>query len=233
MRLFAIALITVLVSAPHCTSAQSLQLPTYTFFGVSTTVMVPDNGAAFLGGINRAASGRNEFGVPGLALPGLQSRSIGQDMSASNVWTTVTIHDFDAMDQAILNSPSPTGFAGLDTRGWNAFAGLPPVPRSTKAPELAAVNLAGNWRANGPPAAAGSKVAAEEKDREARRAARSSEAEAYFAQGRQAEADGKPGVAKIYYQMAARRASGDLKPQIQARLDAISGRTTVLAKNSP
>ena len=66
----------------------------------------------------------------------------------------------------------------------------------------------------------------------ARRATRSAEAESYFSQGRQAETDGKPGVAKIYYQMAARRASGDLKQQVQARLDALGGRTTALAKNS-
>ena len=48
-----------------------------------------------------AATGRNEFDVPGLAFPGFQNRSIGQDMSASNIWATATIHDFDAMDQAI------------------------------------------------------------------------------------------------------------------------------------
>ena len=81
--------------------------------------------------------------------------------------------------------------------------------------------------------APGSKVAAEERTARARRATRSAEAESYFAQARQAETDGKPGVAKIYYQMAARRASGDFKQQIQARLDALSGRSTALAKNSP
>ncbi len=95
-----------------------------------------------------------------------------------------------------------------------------------------AVNLAGIGAATRTPAPAGSHVAAEEKDRDARRATRSAEAESYFARGQKAESDGKPSVAKIYYQMAARRASGDLKQQVQARLDAISGRTTALAKNS-
>ena len=46
-------------------SAQTIQLPTFHMAGVSTTVMVPDGGAAFLGGINSASDGRSEFGVPG------------------------------------------------------------------------------------------------------------------------------------------------------------------------
>jgi hypothetical protein len=33
--------------------------------------------------------------------------------------------------------------------------------------------------------------------------------------------------------MAVRRATGELKQLVQARLDAVSGRTTALAKNTP
>jgi hypothetical protein len=39
--------------------------------------------------------------------------------------------------------------------------------------------------------------------------------------GRNAEAKGKPNVAKVYYQMAARRASGELRQRILTRLDAL------------
>ncbi len=78
-----------------------------------------------------------------------------------------------------------------------------------------------------------SDVAAEQASRANRQAARADEADSFFARGQQAEADGKPNVAKIYYQMAARRATGDLKQQVQARLEAVSGRTTALAKNTP
>ena len=99
-----------------------------------------------MGGINRASTGRNEFGVPGLAFPGFQKRSIGQDMSASNVWATATIHDFDAMDQAILNSPSPNDFANAGASRWNTNLNLPAVPRLAPAIQLDEVNLAGNWR---------------------------------------------------------------------------------------
>jgi len=49
-----------------------------------------------------------------------------------------------------------------------------------------------------------------------------SDAMGYWQRGQNAEASGKPGVAKIYYQMALRRASGPLKDQILARLQALS-----------
>src|SRR5208337_775570 len=86
--------------------AVSVQLPTFSFATVGTTVMVPDQGSAFLGGIDRSSAGRNEFGVPGITLPGFQNRSIGQTQSATSFRVTATIHDFDAMDQALLNAPS-------------------------------------------------------------------------------------------------------------------------------
>jgi general secretion pathway protein D len=44
----------------------TIQLPTFAFTTVSTTVSVPDGGTVLLGGIKRLREGRNEFGVPGL-----------------------------------------------------------------------------------------------------------------------------------------------------------------------
>ncbi|MGO8688451.1 MAG: hypothetical protein ACLQLG_02370 [Thermoguttaceae bacterium] len=43
---------------------------------------------------------------------------------------------------------------------------------------------------------------------------------------RTAEEEGKPGVAKIYYQMVVKRASGDLKSQARDRLEALRTSTT-------
>ena len=51
--------------------------------------------------------------------------------------------------------------------------------------------------------------------------AENGEGTALLERGRTAEEDGKPQVAKIYYQMAVKRASGDLKEQAQSRLDAV------------
>ncbi len=209
----------------------SLQLPTFSFAGVGTTVMVPDGGAAFLGGINRASDGRTEYGVPGLPFPGFQNRGIGQDRSAMNFWVTATIHDFDAMDQALLSTPSPDGVA----RTYPGMShGLPETASAvaTRTFRRNPVNLAGNWRVEPDPPPPVSNVAAEQANRAVRQATRAEEAGSFFAHGQQAEADGKPNVAKIYYQMAVRRATGDLKQQAQARLDVLSGRTTALAKNA-
>ena len=43
-------------------------------------------------------------------------------------------------------------------------------------------------------------------------------AQQYFDKAQKAESDGKPGVAKIYYRMAAKRASGEFLSRIQTRL---------------
>jgi len=42
----------------------TVQLPTFSFVTVTTTVSVPDGGTVLLGGIKRLSEGRNEFGVP-------------------------------------------------------------------------------------------------------------------------------------------------------------------------
>jgi len=45
-------------------SGTTVQLPTFSFVTVTTTVSVPDGGTVLLGGIKRLSEGRNEFGVP-------------------------------------------------------------------------------------------------------------------------------------------------------------------------
>ncbi len=42
----------------------TVQLPTFSYVQVTTTVSVPDGGTVLLGGIKRLSEGRNEFGVP-------------------------------------------------------------------------------------------------------------------------------------------------------------------------
>jgi general secretion pathway protein D len=42
----------------------TVQLPSFSFITVTTTVSVPDGGTVLLGGIKRLSEGRNEFGVP-------------------------------------------------------------------------------------------------------------------------------------------------------------------------
>jgi hypothetical protein len=94
--------------------------------------------------------------------------------------------------------------------------------------------LAGNWL----PRSGQQPPAEDAAQAEARRVAheniRSDEAERFFAQARQAEADGKLNVARIYYQMAARRATGELKEQALARIEKIQGAAaTKLVQSRP
>lgn len=49
------------------TEGTTVQLPTFSFTTVSTTVSVPDGGTVLLGGIKRLKEGRNEAGVPMLS----------------------------------------------------------------------------------------------------------------------------------------------------------------------
>jgi hypothetical protein len=211
------------IPAVQCAAQGTVvQLPTYSFTGVSTTVNVPDGGSAYLGGINRASDGSSAFGAPVLGkLPfvgrGFRNQSIGSDRSASSFRVTATIHDFEAMDEALLNSASSSLSSASPQRRLAdtpaAIAGRTLQPRTP--------NLAGNWQAK--PAAPGAAKTLNASDERARRASREQtreeEAENLFARGQKAEADGKPGLAKSYYQMVSRRSQGALKHQALARLE--------------
>jgi hypothetical protein len=240
MRRQAITIIVLALAmalAAATVSAQSVQLPTFSFATVGTTVVVPDGGSAFLGGINRAETGRSEFGTPMLdKIPFLsrpfKNTGIGQTRNASSFHVTAKIHDFDAMEEALLGVP-PSQFTSSnlirpgDTK--LAIAGQALQPRNPAA-------LAGAWapRNDAVAAAAGSlNLADEQSRRAAQQQTRSDEAERFFERARQAEADGKPSVARIYYQMVARRASGELKSQAMARLGAISGASSGVAQAAP
>jgi general secretion pathway protein D len=53
--------------ASNSSSGTTVQLPTFSYVSVTTTVSVPDGGTVLLGGIKRLSEGRNEFGVPMLS----------------------------------------------------------------------------------------------------------------------------------------------------------------------
>ncbi len=52
------------ISTSRSSQGTTVQLPTFSFVTVTTTVSVPDGGTVLLGGIKRLSEGRNEFGVP-------------------------------------------------------------------------------------------------------------------------------------------------------------------------
>ena len=203
----ALTLLAFTVTSVHAQNA--VQLPTLSSFRTGTTISVPDRGSVFTGGINRAADGRSEFGTP--LLP-FRNRSMGSQRSASSVWTSVYIHDFEAMDEALLGqargssyrapAPRPLGPSSL-------VSGTQRSPRETQPPRIA----------SGPSTKSVAQLRAE---RAGEQQTRIAEAERLFERGKAAEAKGKPNVARIYYQQASRRAQGEFKEQILAQLRLVS-----------
>jgi hypothetical protein len=199
-----------------CGQGIAVQLPRCSYFTVKTTVSVPDRGSAYLGGVNRAASGVNQFGAP---LVPFGNRAAGSERSASNAWVSATIHDFEAMDRYLLSQPTASYPNGL----------LSSTP--SRAGKGAGAAMARDVAAECPAASVAELRARRLEEAEAR----GKEFREFFDGGRAAEAAGKANVAKIYYQMAARRADGPLKAEILARLDLLGSAapTAKIAQNGP
>jgi hypothetical protein len=182
--------------------AQAVQLPSFHFFTVSTTVSVPDRGAAYLGGVRRGASGRVGRGVPFLSkAPGLgrlgRNDALGASLSTGDVSVTATIIDHDELDEAVLSE-------ARKRRGAAAAVDATPREAAVASPVPSSAPVAS--------------VAELRRQNEVKDAAQQEEALALVAKGRQAEAAGKLNVAKIYYQMAARRADEALRRRIDQHL---------------
>ncbi len=208
---FIVAALAAGASPAAAQRANAVQLPTFSFFSVDTTVSVPDRGSASLGGISSSQAGSNQFGAP---LVPFGNRSIGSSSRVAGASVTATIHDFEAMDTALLGETAASFLAHhRPVEADGALEGHAPAA------------LAGHWLPAAQEAAADPAVtaAALAARRVALRQTRADEAENFFVRGQAAETDGKTGIARIYYQMAARRASGSLKEQAIARLQGLQG----------
>lgn len=209
----------------------AVQLPTFSYFSTGTTVTVPDRGRAYLGGVSRAATGRNEFGLPMLPLRPFRNSGIGREMSASGVHVTATIHDFEAIDQYLLSQPTAFSRSLGSGRPRTALA-------AGRRPRAGNPTYGASWNKSAVAQAARHSAASVAEARAARvrqQRQRGAEAAEFFRQGRKAEAAGKMGAARIFYQMAARRATGELKQQVAHRLAAVARPpdTSKIAHNRP
>jgi hypothetical protein len=209
--------------APAQPQATAVQLPTFSMFTTSTTVSVPDRGNVLLGGINRAASGRNEFGTPILGKLPYGNRlfknvGIGSERSASQMRVSAYIHDFDAMEEALMSQPTGRAVSSYQPQSRSQAAALAHtlLPRDN-------AGLVSTWQPSLPdPARQPTMSLTDARTRRlAKEQTRASEAVDFYQRGERAEAEGKLGVAKIYYQMAARRAEGPFADRVAAKLDAI------------
>jgi len=92
--------------AQNAFAQQTVQQPVVEQFSVGSVVSVPDQGRMLLGGISSAGSSQKDFGP----LPwGTLS---GRSASHSSLDVGVFIHDFEAMDAALLAQPTRRSQAG-------------------------------------------------------------------------------------------------------------------------
>jgi hypothetical protein len=187
MLLFRAVLMLSLVALACAQAAgQAVQLPTFSFFSVSTSISVPDSGGAYQGGFSRARYGQNAVGLPGTPA----ARAIAHGLQTGQSSVTATIIDHQELDSA----PPQAGLGAVSP------AASPEARRFAEARRSSAGNLPGS-------------VADAHRLRAAEALARQKEAKQLLEQGRAAEAAGKTAVARIYYSNAAKRAEGALRDE--------------------
>ncbi len=203
-----------LLLAPSASAArgQVWQSPSLDQFSVRTSVLVPDRGGTVLGGVGRASGRASAAGVPGAgSLPGagrlLGNRALDQAAQLGTASVHVTIIDHAALDRAVLAEAARR-------RG------------AASSEALRAEQLSGRMRGAAGGQAPGEgpllSVAELRRRNEARHAAQAAEAAQLVAQGAAAETRGQISTARLFYQMARKRADPPLQRQITDRLNALT-----------
>jgi len=196
--------------------AAAVMLPSVSIFRVSTTVSVPDSargyGRVYAGGVKYAADGAAEFGPP--LAPG--NRAFGSERAARGMFVSAQIHDLHDMDSLLL---SPEAREARAKRRAEAAALAAKDPQALSASERAVQAQASS---SGEPIRS---VADIRRQRQALQDAKQEEALALVRRGEQAHSEGKTGAARVLYQMAARRAEGELKSRIESLLRSLEPAT--------
>ena len=217
-RWLACCLATLLSLSSVVVQAQVVMLPTQRIFSTSGSVLVPDHGTAHLGSIRWAREGSTTRGVPGLAqLPGVgrlfRNQAYSREMGTSGAAVTVTIIDLHDLDQQVLGQaqvhlPSPEEqeiARKADFLVRNLAKSSVTTPLKKTLPTVRPAGVMEIRRQN--------QVAASQRQQEATE---------FLAKARQLDRVGKTGVARIYYQMAARRSTGVQQQMILDRLRQIN-----------
>lgn len=84
---------------PFVKAQTVVQLPTVQNFGMSTSVLVPDRGRTYAGGVNRSYRSSTRRGTPFFPP---SSRGYGGGTTANGVSVSAYIHDFEEMDRTLL-----------------------------------------------------------------------------------------------------------------------------------
>jgi hypothetical protein len=131
-----ILLVSLALSFPACTNQaqviqqQTVQLPTFHYFGVQTTVVVPDRGSIPLGGVSYGGSSRTRFDRVGPNYGyGQFNETLGLSMSA-------TIIDHDEMDRAVLAEAARKRGAKFDVLGRSVDEDQPMARQALAPPRI-------------------------------------------------------------------------------------------------
>jgi hypothetical protein len=220
-------------TVPSVVSAQArlgtVQLPTFNFFTVNTTVEVPDSGGCVLGGVGSSDSGCNQQGIPGLGSRPFTNVAGGARGAAGSVSIAAEIHDFEAIDRQLLGedfdrtADATTAADALAVRRLPIML-RPVVGANSRQPSRLAADSTGS-----------NSIADIRRQQAAEDLAAQEEAQRLFEQAAELQSAGKPGVAKVYYQMVAHRATGDLKQRALAAVRELSQPTPTVStgRNPP
>ncbi len=103
------AILTAGLAMPAAAQQVVVQQPVFQQFAVPTTVLVPDRGGALLGGTGGVGQARSVTG------PFPMSRGTASSSGSSSVQVRAYVHDFRAMDQALLGTAAPAPAESSDT----------------------------------------------------------------------------------------------------------------------
>ncbi|TWT31971.1 hypothetical protein [Blastopirellula retiformator] len=177
-------------------SAQVVQLPELRNFSVGTSVLVPDRGATYGGGVMRRSETSGQVGS--LTFPSGRSMSTGT--SASNSWVHAYIHPTPAeMDEILLGKPST-----VDPTSSNSPLRMIGAAREPATGSLAAIRR---------------QLSAED-------AAANRKAIKYADMAETCVKQGKLNIAKLFYRSAIDTATGEYQQQLQTRLEQIEMRSS-------
>jgi hypothetical protein len=194
----------------NTSSGQTIQQPIFEQIGVQTSVMVPDRGGIYLGGVKRLREGSGRSTPFGLG------SSIGREVSNTGMSAHVYISDLHEMDDLILNSPdhgysfgvrfvdpSPhySRFSSFSSPAMRAPCYVQSIGRISSVPfrdaypppVLTSRGLSGSR--------AGSNSTAPPPPKKAKKP--SLDASRSLRLGQEAEKDGKDGLATLHYRTAA------------------------------
>lgn len=193
---------------------QTVQLPTFSFFTVQTSVLVPDGGSAYLGGVSRAAVGSRFRGTPLAKGPLLGNRASGSSFQTGSMSVHATIIDNSEIDAAVLAT-------GMDSRGVDPDVTFAQLAAAQRAADAAAGAKPAQDNLRGTTSVADIRLAQQSADD-----AKQAEARELFLKAEGYAAAKQTGLAKVYYKMAATRATGELRTETLTRLAALEGKRT-------